>query len=236
MSAETRTVRVVPPPPSREGELGLPAERSCGSVLFAQGSGGSCLGPRNRFVAQTLQNPGLTTVLFELLTDEEPASSANVCDLELFADQLSKPTTGIQTTPPVRDLPLGYFGTGTGTAAALLAAASRPEVRAIVSRGGRPDLATDALADVTAPGRLIVGGDDTDVLPLNWTAYRRVRCERRLEVVPGATRLFEEPTAPEAVVALARHWLLQHPTIRHLTEQIRCSQTATKPAGGSPNG
>jgi pimeloyl-ACP methyl ester carboxylesterase len=220
VTAETRTVRVVLPPHGGAGAFGVPAERLREIVRFAHGSAGSRLRPCNKLVAQALQNAGLATLLFEQLTATEPASRANVFGSALVADQLSRATTWIQTTPPVRDSALDYFGTSTGTAAPLLPVSSRPDVRAIVSHGGRLGPASNALADVTAPTFLVVGGDDTDVLPLNQAPGRRLRCERHVEVVPGARRLFEEASALEAVVALARDWFQQHLTTPHVTEQI----------------
>jgi pimeloyl-ACP methyl ester carboxylesterase len=179
-------------------------------VLFAHGSGSSRLSPRNTFVAEALHRAGIATLLFDLLTEQEAADRANVFDIPLLADRLGRASAWVRTVPATRELPLGFFGASTGAAAALVAAAGRTDVRAIVSRGGRPDLAEDALENVSAPTLLIVGGYDHEVLALNRSAYRRLRCERRLEVVPGATHLFEEPGALEAVVALARAWFLKH--------------------------
>ena len=181
-----------------------------GIVLFAHGSGSSRLSPRNAFVAEALQHAGMATLLFDLLTDQEAADRANVFDIPLLADRLDQAATWVGTIAAGRNLPLGFFGASTGAAAALVAAAGRRDVRAIVSRGGRPDLAGDALENVIAPTLLIVGGHDPEVLALNRSAYRRLRCERRLEVVPGATHLFEEPGTLESVVALARAWFLHH--------------------------
>ena len=209
-TTECRTVPVSLPPHGGEGLLGLPAAPACGIVLFAHGSGSSRFSPRNTLVAAALQHAGLATLLFDLLTDDEAASRANVFDIPLLAERLDQAATWVSDCAAGRGLPLGFFGASTGAAAALVAAASRRDVRAIVSRGGRPDLAADALPKVTAATLLIVGGDDPEVLALNRTAYRRLHCERRLDVVPGATHLFEEPGTLEAVVALARGWLLQH--------------------------
>ncbi len=209
-SSEFRTLSVTLPPHNREGLLGLPVSAARGLVLFAHGSGSSRLSPRNTFVAEALQHAGVTTLLFDLLTEQEAANRANVFDIPLLADRLSRAATWVGSTPAARGLPLGFFGASTGAAAALVAAAGRQDVRAIVSRGGRPDLAGDALERVTAPTLLIVGGHDPEVLDLNRSAHRRLRCERKLEVVPGATHLFEEPGTLEAVVALARTWFVQH--------------------------
>ena len=197
-------------PHGGEGLLGLPAAPASGIVLFAHGSGSSRLSPRNSFVAEALQRAGLATLLFDLLTEREAADRANVFDIALLAERLDQAAGWVGGSAYVRGLPLGFFGASTGAAAALVAAAGRRDVRAIVSRGGRPDLAGDALEKVTAATLLIVGGDDPEVLALNRAAYRWLRCERRLEVVPGATHLFEEPGTLEAVVALARTWFLRH--------------------------
>lgn len=208
-STEFRTLSVTLPPHDREGLFGLPPTAARGIVLFAHGSGSSRLSPRNTFVAEALQRAGIATLLFDLLTEQEAANRANVFDIPLLADRLDQAATWLGTVAAGRGLPLGFFGASTGAAAALVAAARRQDVRAIVSRGGRPDLAGDALENVTAPTLLIVGGHDPEVLTLNRSAYRRLRCERRLEVVPGATHLFEEPGTLESVVALARAWFLQ---------------------------
>jgi putative phosphoribosyl transferase len=209
-STQSRTVSVILPPFGGEGLLGLPATSPQGIVLFAHGSGSSRLSPRNVFVAKALQHAGFATLLFDLLTEEEEADRANVFDIALLAERLDQAATWIGDSEVVRNLPLGLFGASTGAAAALLAAARRRDVGAIVSRGGRPDLAADALPKVTAATLLVVGGNDPEVLALNRTAYRRLRCERQLAVVPGARHLFEEPGALESVVALARAWFLRH--------------------------
>lgn len=205
-----RTLSVTLPPHGREGLLGLPATSPRGIVLFAHGSGSSRLSPRNIFVAEALQHAGFATLLFDLLTEEEEANRANVFDILLLAERLDQAATWVADNAAVRNLPVGLFGASTGAAAALRAAAGRHDVGAIVSRGGRPDLAADALAKVTAATLLVVGGDDPEVLALNQAAYRRLRCERQLAVVPGASHLFEEPGALESVVALARAWFLRH--------------------------
>jgi len=148
--------------------------------------------------------------LFDLLTDREAANRANVFDIPRLADRLGRAADWAGTAAEVRGLRIGLFGASTGAAAALVAAAGRKDISAVVSRGGRPDLAENALERVTAPTLLIVGGRDPEVLALNRSAYRRLHCERRLEVVPGATHLFEEPGTLEAVVALARDWFVRH--------------------------
>jgi pimeloyl-ACP methyl ester carboxylesterase len=187
------------------GTLVVPAGAR-GIVLFAHGSGSSRLSPRNRFVAGTLNGAGIATLLFDLLTDTEAADRRNVFDIELLGSRLVAATEWCREhrLPPH----VGYFGASTGAAAALLAAARLgPDVRAVVSRGGRPDLAGDRLAVVRAPTLLIVGGCDSEVLELNRAAAARlVRCEHRLVVVPGATHLFEEPGTLESAAELAAEW------------------------------
>ena len=208
--SEFRTLSVTLTPHHREGLLGVPTAPARGIVLFAHGSGSSRLSPRNTFVAEALQQAGIATLLFDLLTDREATKRANVFDIPLLADRLSQAVDWASTAAQTQNLPIGLFGASTGAAAALVAAAGLRDIRAIVSRGGRPDLAADALERVNAPTLLIVGGDDAEVLALNRSAYRRLHCERRLEVVPGATHLFEEPGTLDAVVALARDWFLKH--------------------------
>lgn len=218
MAATTcSTISVTLPPHDGEGLLGLPAVTPRGIVLFAHGSGSSRLSPRNVYVAKALQRAGLVTLLFDLLTEEEAANRGNVFNVPLLSERLDQAANWVGKNAALGNQPLGFFGASTGAAAALVAAAGRADVRAIVSRGGRPDLAADALPKVSAATLLIVGGNDLEVLALNKTALGRLRCERRLEVVPGATHLFEEPGTLESVVALARDWFVQH--------------LATRPAG-----
>lgn len=196
--------------PGPGGDLRLP-ESPRGLVLFAHGSGSSRLSPRNREVAASLERAGLATLLFDLLTGEEAEDRAKVFDVELLADRLVAATRWVAGEASLRGLPLGYFGASTGAAAALLAAARLGgEIGAVVSRGGRPDLAATALARVVSPTLLIVGGADRQVLELNEEAARALRCEREVAIVPGATHLFEEPGALERVAALARDWFLRH--------------------------
>jgi putative phosphoribosyl transferase len=191
------------------GDLALP-ERMGGLVVFAHGSGSSRKSPRNRIVAGVLQEAGLATLLFDLLTPLEALDRRNVFDIDLLARRLLEAIGWAQEEPRVRDVPLGLFGASTGAAAALVAAAAEPAVRAVVSRGGRPDLAGPALTRVGAPTLLIVGGRDHPVVELNEAAARELRCPHRLAIVPGATHLFEEPGALEQVAALARDWFLEH--------------------------
>lgn len=190
------------------GELALPPAPR-GVVVFAHGSGSSRLSPRNQRVAQALHARALATLLFDLLTDDEAADRRNVFDIALLASRLGDAIDALRGRPAAAALPVGLFGASTGAAAALVAAADRPDaVAAVVSRGGRPDLAGDALPRVRAPTLLIVGGADREVLALNEDAARRLRCVHELAVVPGATHLFEEPGALEHVAALAADWFV----------------------------
>jgi pimeloyl-ACP methyl ester carboxylesterase len=197
------------PPVGLEGLLGLPTQAK-GTVLFAHGSGSGRLSPRNNFVAQALLEAGLASLLFDLLTDDEAGDRRNVFDIELLAERLSMAAAWAREASDTANLPVGYFGASTGAAAALVAGAAKQPVAAIVSRGGRPDLAGPALRSVKAPTLLIVGGDDVAVLALNRAALAELRCEKELVVVPGATHLFEEPGTLEAVVEHARGWFLAH--------------------------
>jgi len=182
-------------------------------VLFAHGSGSSRFSPRNGYVAEALQAAGIGTLLFDLLTDEEEASRANVFDIELLAGRLQSATVWIQERPETEKLRIGYFGASTGAAAALVAAAQLGDaIGAVVSRGGRPDLAEAALPKVRAPTLLIVGGYDAAVIEMNQFAFARLRCEKDLRIVPEASHLFEEPGKLDEVIVLARQWFLDHLT------------------------
>ena len=202
---------VVPAGPVRlGGRLTVPGGAT-GLVVFAHGSGSSRHSSRNRFVAGVLNEAGLGTLLFDLLTSDEEQDRTNVFDIELLAGRLVHATTWLRQQPQGRDTSMAYFGASTGAAAALWAAAEPGAgVDAVVSRGGRPDLAGPRLADVVAPTLLVVGELDDVVLTLNRRALAELRCERRLTVVPGATHLFVEPGALEAAAALAREWLVAH--------------------------
>jgi putative phosphoribosyl transferase len=190
--------------------LGLPPAAK-GIVLFAHGSGSGRYSPRNNFVARELRDSGFATLLFDLLTVEEERDRRNVFDIALLARRLLTATAWVRETAETAGLAIGYFGASTGAAAALVAAAAGDNpVAAVVSRGGRPDLAGPALSAVDAPTLLIVGGDDVDVLALNRAAYAQLHCDKQLTIVPGATHLFEEPGALEAVVEHARAWFLAH--------------------------
>ncbi|MFF4622678.1 phosphoribosyltransferase family protein [Nonomuraea jabiensis] len=226
-AAEGRTARkkdmTNPDPPKPAGEVTVDAgpvrlpgqlivpEEAAGVVVFVHGSGSSRHSPRNRYVASVLNRAGLGTLLFDLLTVEEEYDRGNVFDIELLAGRLAQVTNWLSDQDRVAGLPVGYFGASTGAAAALWAAAEPDSrVAAIVSRGGRPDLAGPRLPAVRAATLLIVGGCDELVLELNQAAQERLTCENRLEVVPDATHLFEEPGALESVAALARDWFADH--------------------------
>jgi putative phosphoribosyl transferase len=196
------------------GDLTIP-ENAVSLVLFAHGSGSSRHSPRNQFVARTLNRSGLGTLLFDLLTPEEEAldlyTREHRFNIGLLAERLVHATNWARQQDQTRDLRIGYFGSSTGGAAALVAAAQLPqETGAVVSRGGRPDLAGDALPKVHAPTLLIVGGNDHIVIELNAMARDQMRCEVKLVIIPGATHLFEEPGALEKVAKLASEWFVAH--------------------------
>lgn len=192
------------------GDLAVP-EHATGLVLFAHGSGSSRLSPRNRYVADILNGARLATLLVDLLTTQEEQIDLRTREfrfnIDLLAERLIGLTEWQRVHPDLSALSLGYFGASTGSAAALIAAAAHPEyVRAVVSRGGRPDLAASSLPHVHAPTLLIVGGDDRQVMELNRQSLEVLRCDKKLEIVPGATHLFEEPGALETVAHLATNW------------------------------
>ena len=191
------------------GLLALP-EHPKGLIVFAHGSGSSRFSKRNRQVAQYLQQQQFGTLLFDLLTEEENAAIQNRFDIELLAERLLHITHWLQQKKATRELKLGFFGASTGAAAALQAAASLPGVRAVVCRGGRPDLAWHSLPFVRAAVLLLVGTKDPEVLQLNEAAFRHLKCIRELELVEGATHLFEEPGALEEVCRAADRWFQQH--------------------------
>jgi putative phosphoribosyl transferase len=215
--------RATDDPPARDEEVQLPAgaarvgehltvpENAHAIVVFAHGSGSGRHSPRNQFVASVLNRACLGTLLFDLLTPAEELDRANVFDIELLARRLVDATKWLRAQPEGRELAVGYFGASTGAGAALWAA-GEPDanVTAVVSRGGRPDLAGPRLAEVRAPTLLIVGGDDTVVLELNRNAQKRLRCENRLRIVPGASHLFEEPGTLNTAAELARDWFVDH--------------------------
>jgi putative phosphoribosyl transferase len=212
--AESRTLQIPAGEVTLAGDLEIP-QSARGLVLFAHGSGSSRRSPRNQAVAEVLREAGLGTLLFDLLTTDEEVEDAYSghlrFDIGLLSRRLALVTEEIADDPISRNLGLGYFGASTGGAAALRAAAAlEATIGAVVSRGGRPDLAGDALPLVTAPTLLIVGGHDETVIELNQDAYARLRCEKELRVIPGATHLFEEPGALEHVADLAADWLKRH--------------------------
>lgn len=193
-----------------EGDL-VVTEGSEGIVLFAHGSGSSRHSPRNKFVARTFEEGNLSTLLLDLLTREEETADLKTGSLRFNIDLLASRLVGaidwLKRRDQTKDLKLGAFGSSTGAAAALIAATKRPEyVEAVVSRGGRPDLANTILPEVKAPTLLIVGGNDVPVLKMNEDALTRLRAEKKLEIVPGATHLFEEPGALEKVAQVACEW------------------------------
>lgn len=197
-----------------EGNLTLP-QGTKGIVLFAHGSGSSRLSPRNQFVARTLNQAGLGTLLFDLLTKKEEQVDIFTAeyrfDIDLLAKRLVHVTDWLIENPETKDLNIGYFGSSTGAAAALFAAAERPEdIKAIVSRGGRPDLAEKVLDAVQAPTLLIVGGYDDVVIQMNESAFEKLTCEKEILILPGATHLFEEPGKLEAVSEAATEWFRKH--------------------------
>src|SRR5207244_12050635 len=196
------------------GNLQIP-ENATALVLFAHGSGSSRHSPRNQFVARTLNEAGLATLLFDLLTPEEESIDARTAelrfDINLLAERLVHATKWVKQQKEMRDLRIGYFGSSTGGGAALVAAAELPDdVDAVVSRGGRPDLAGAVLPKVKAPTLLLVGGEDHVVIDLNEQARAQMKCECKIDIVPGATHLFEEPGALEKVAKLASDWFSLH--------------------------
>lgn len=195
---------------SLPGTLVVPAGAG-GVVLFAHGSGSSRFSPRNRQVAAVLQRAGIGTLLFDLLTEPESLDRRQVFDIGRLAARLNEAREWLGREPGMEGLAVGYFGASTGAAAALVAAADHPgTIRAVVSRGGRPDLAGEALERVAAPTLLIVGGADTGVVELNQAAFQRLRGEKRIAIVPGATHLFDEPGTLEEVARLASSWFATH--------------------------
>src|SRR5213080_4075634 len=197
-----------------DGTLTIPDETTA-LILFVHGSGSSRHSPRNQFVARTLNDAGLATLLFDLLTQEEEAIDMQTREhrfnIGLLAERLVHATKWAKNLPETCDLRIGYFGSSTGGAAALVAAVEVPkDVGAVVSRGGRPDLADEALPKVNAPTLLIVGGNDDIVIELNEQARDRMHCEVKLEIIPGATHLFEEPGTLEKVAKLASEWFVNH--------------------------
>lgn len=196
------------------GLLSVPTD-SIGLIIFAHGSGSSRWSPRNNFVARQLHNVGFATLLTDLLTSEEENERANVFDIAALAQRLTMVKTWAQSQPSTRNLAIGYFGASTGAGAALVAAAQTPdEIFAVVSRGGRPDLAERALGKVQAPTLLIIGGNDDVVIDLNQKAYDELKCRKEIKIIPGATHLFEEPGTLEEVAILASDWFTRNLKLR----------------------
>jgi putative phosphoribosyl transferase len=195
------------------GDLRIP-DAAIGVVLFAHGSGSSRYSPRNRRVAETLTSAAIGTLLLDLLTATEERKDESTAEFRfnvgMLSNRLQDATAWLHEDAQTMHLPIGYFGASTGAAAALLAAAKRPEIAAVVSRGGRPDLAGSALRDVKAPTLLIVGGKDEVVLRLNEQAYEKLRCEKQLQIIPGATHLFQESGALDQVAIAARNWFRKY--------------------------
>jgi putative phosphoribosyl transferase len=213
-SGQTLRVQISADGTNLDGDLSIP-ENLRGVVLFAHGTGSSRLSPRNRYVAALLQNAGFATLLLDLLTEQEEVLDRDTAalrfDIDFLAKRLLRATEWLAQQPHLEKVKIGYFGASTGAAAALVAAAKPGnEIGAIVLRGGRPDLAGPALNKVQAPTLLIVGGDDQIVLDLNRDAISLLQSERRLEIIPHATHLFEEPGALEEVARLARQWFELH--------------------------
>lgn len=206
---ECSVQKVQIPPLGLKGLLRVPSD-AYGMIVFVHGSGSSRLSPRNNRVAEALYDAQLATLLFDLLTDKEASDRANVFDIDLLMDRLLQVLAWVRERQDTDSLPVGLFGASTGAAAALMAASRSAEVAAVVSRGGRPDLAGPALEQVKVPTLLIVGSLDTEVLALNRQALARLGGKKDLQVVPGAGHLFEEPGVLDVVISLARRWFEDH--------------------------
>ena len=210
MQSVVRKVEIRTEGISLPGDLVLP-KNATGLVIFSHGSGSSRFSPRNNFVAQQLQRRGIGTFLFDLLTEEEDKDYSQRFNIELLSERLILVTKYILNFDECKDIPIGYFGASTGAASALIATAVlNRKISSVVSRGGRPDLAMDYLDKVKAPTLLIVGGLDTEVIGMNTVALNKLGSVKRLEIVEGATHLFEEPGALEQVAELSGEWFLQY--------------------------
>ena len=193
-----------------EGMLAIP-DGAKGLVIFAHGAGSSRLSPRNNFVAEEIRKKGVGTLLFDLLTEEEDEIYENRFDIPLLADRLKIVTEWVKKQTETKNLNVGYFGSSTGAAAAIIGAADiGPEIKAVVSRGGRPDLAGEALSEIQSPTLFMVGGDDFGVIELNQESYDLMKCKKQLKIIPGATHLFEEPGTLEKVAHLAAEWFKKY--------------------------
>lgn len=232
MGISTRDVVIPVGNRSLGGELALP-DRAVGIVIFAHGSGSSRFSPRNQFVARSLNEAGFATLLMDLLEEAEADDRRNVFDVDLLADRLAAAVDWVGTEDVLRNLPIGLFGASTGSAAALAAASRRPEaVRAVVSRGGRPDLAWKSLPEVYVPTLLIVGEYDAEVLQLNRSAARRLGGLHEIRIVPRATHLFEEPGALHEVAAMAKGWFVTHLASRGPVQEACPSMFADRADAG----
>ncbi len=209
MNAQAMEVDITLDSVTLPGILAVPP-KAAGLVVFAHGSGSSRLSPRNAFMAEVIQARNIGTLLFDLLTEEEDILYDNRFDIDLIANRLLGATDWLRARPEAASLPLGYFGASTGAAAALKAAVHESRVRAIVSRGGRPDLALDVLPRIRAATLLIVGARDTIVIDLNRHAYSKLQSEKRMEIVPDASHLFEEPGTLDVAAQLAADWFKEH--------------------------
>ena len=211
--AEQREISIPVEKGAIAGMLAVPPN-ALSIVIFAHGSGSSRLSSRNQFVAEALQQAGIATLLMDLLTPAEDSvdefTAEHRFNIGLLASRVVLATDWVLDQPHWAEFNVGYFGASTGAAAALVAAAERPRVQAVVSRGGRPDLASDALRAVKAPTLLTVGGDDVEVIELNREALAQLQCEKRIAIIPGASHLFEEPGTLEQVANLARNWFVEH--------------------------
>lgn len=210
MAGEEKIVKIPADSVFLEGALGIP-KGAKGLVVFAHGSGSSRLSPRNNFVARVLRERGIATLLFDLLTEEEDTTYETRFNISLLTERLITATKWLEKQKETKNLKIGYFGASTGSAAALQAASRLGrKISAVVSRGGRPDLTGPEISKATAPTLLIVGGADYGVIELNESAFAQLKCEKSLQIVPGATHLFEEPGALEAVARLAADWFSKH--------------------------
>jgi len=232
-AAEERSVRINTGSAELEGNLWVP-ENAAGVVLFAHGSGSSRHSPRNNFVAEVLQSAGMGTLLMDLLTPREDATYETRFDIDFLTQRLERATQWLMEQPQSKSLDIGYFGASTGAAAALQAAATYGQsIGAVVSRGGRPDLAMSALGNVQSPTLLIVGGLDDIVIDLNRQAYEKIKAEKHLVIVPGATHLFEEPGTLQEVAHLAADWFKRYLGGSRVQEARRNLESARKAAAFS---
>ena len=195
---------------SLQGNLIIP-EKAVGVVVFSHGSGSSRWSPRNKYVAEVLQRKGMATLLFDLLSKEEDKIYENRFNIDLLTERLIEVTQWVQQQEEVKNLPIGYFGASTGAASALRAASHfGHNIKAVVSRGGRPDMAMQELDKLTSPTLLIVGGWDNVVIELNKKAYQKMRCRKKLEIIPNASHLFEEPGTLEEVAQVSANWFSRY--------------------------